>query len=62
MNQKELFFISVTIFLTVVAWVLIEGYKLDTAINKQKDQLTVVGKKIDIDKEILKILKTKQTL
>ncbi len=60
MNQKELFLISVTIFLTIVAWMLIEIYKVDTAIKTGKEKLTVVGKKIEIDQEILKILKTKE--
>lgn len=60
MNQKELFLISVTIFLTVVAWMLFEIYKVDTAIKMGKENLSVVSKKIEIDQEILKILKTKE--
>lgn len=33
MNQKELFWISVTIFLTIVAWMLVDIYRVKTVIN-----------------------------
>jgi len=62
MNQKELFIISITIFLTIVAWMLIEAYKVETAIQSEKEEIAVIGKKINIDLEVIKILKGKQSL
>ena len=31
MNQKELFFISLTVFLTIVAWMLLDVYRAQTS-------------------------------
>lgn len=61
MNRKELFFISITIFLTIVAWILLEAYKVETAIKMEKKETVVAGKKINLDTSILKILKNKQS-
>lgn len=60
MNKKELFFISVTIFLTIVSWVLIDAYKVDLAIQVEKQELSLISKKINLDISILKILKEKK--
>ncbi len=60
MNKKELFFISVTIFLTIVSWVLIDAYKVDLAIKVEKQDLSLISKKINLDVSILKILKEKK--
>jgi len=30
MNQKEIFWISVTVFLTILAWMLLDLYKIKT--------------------------------
>jgi len=61
MNKKELFFISVTIFLTIVSWVLIDAYKVDIAIQEEKQNLSLVSKKINLDVSVLKILKEKKS-
>ena len=60
MNKKELFFISVTVFLTIVSWVLIDAYKVDLAIQTEKQELSLISKKINLDVSILKILKEKK--
>jgi len=61
MNRKELFFISITIFLTIVAWILLEAYKVETEIKMEKKEMAVIGKKINLDTSVLKILKNKQS-
>lgn len=60
MNKKELFFISVTVFLTIVSWVLIDAYKVDLAIQTEKQGPSLISKKINLDVSILKILKEKK--
>jgi len=60
MNKKELFLISITIFLTIVAWVIIDAFKVDLAIKGEKEELSLIGKKINLDVSILKTLKEKK--
>jgi len=60
MNKKELFYISVTIFLTIIAWVLIDAYKVDLAIKGEKQGQSLINKKISLDVSILKVLKEKK--
>lgn len=59
MRQKELFIISVTVFLTILAWILVDIYKA-------KDQTTIsqqftIGKAVQykMDPVILQKLKNK---
>lgn len=59
MNKKEVFYLSLTIFLTIIAWVIIEIYKIDVAIQKEKDN-PIVNKKINLDFSIINELKTKK--
>jgi|GEM_PF-790862 len=59
MNKKEVFYLSLTIFLTVVAWVIIEIYKIDVAIKMEK-AVVVNNKKINLDMSIINELKTKK--
>jgi len=61
MNRKELFYISITIFLTIVAWILLEAYKVETSIKTEKLNFSKVEKKVTIDTTVLKVLKDKQT-
>ena len=61
MNQKELFFISLTVFLTIIAWMLVEAFKIDTAVKTEKEEKQVIEKKINLDNQILKILKNRQS-
>ncbi len=56
MKRKELLYISITIFLTIVAWFLIEIYKLDLSVQLEKKEI-VLNRKISIDINIIKKLK-----
>lgn len=60
MNKKEFFYLSLTIFLTIVAWVIFEIYKVDLAIKKEKEN-PIINKRIDLDFSIINELKTKKT-
>lgn len=60
MNRKELFFISVTIFLTIVAWVIIDAYRVDSEIKVEKEEISLISKKLNLDTSILKKLKEKK--
>ena len=57
MNQKELFWISVTVFLTIVAWMILDIYrvKTQTTIESKLQSLQTVDFKIKPD--ILEVLK-----
>jgi len=57
MNQKELFYISLTIFFTVVAWVLLEIYRVKTTTNQGLTTKYVVVENIEIDNQVLETLK-----
>ena len=58
MNQKELFFISSTVFLTIVAWVAFElyGIKQTTPTDAQIESVNV---NYTIDTKIFEILRNK---
>lgn len=58
MNQKELFFISLTVFLTIIAWVVFElyGIKQTTPTDAQIDSVVV---NYTIDTKVFEILKNK---
>ena len=58
MNQKELFWISLTVFLTIVAWMLLDIYrvKTQTKVEGLKSLQTV---DFTIRPDILKVLKGK---
>ncbi len=60
MNRKELFFISITIFLTIVAWVIVDAYKVDSAIKVEKEESSLINKKLNLDITVLKTLKAKK--
>jgi len=57
MNQKELFYISLTIFFTVVAWVLLEIYRVKTTVNQGLAVKYVMVENIKIDSQVLETLK-----
>lgn len=61
MNRKELFYISITIFLTIIAWLILEVYKVETAIKVGEQALLTVEKRIILDTSVFKILKNKQS-
>lgn len=57
MNNKELFLLSLTIFLTIVAWMLMDIYRIKNTkvIDTSISSLKIVDYKID--PTILKVLK-----
>lgn len=59
MNRKEIFWISITIFLTVVAWMILDIYKIKSNVNLDKEVYSSTIIKYKIDPEILKKLKNK---
>lgn len=58
MNQKELFFISGTVFLTIVAWVLFELYGIQQATPTDM-QIESVSLNYTIDTQVFEILRNK---
>ncbi|PIV09488.1 hypothetical protein COS31_02065 [Candidatus Roizmanbacteria bacterium CG02_land_8_20_14_3_00_36_15] len=61
MNRNELFYISITIFLTIVAWVLLEAYKVEISIKEGQGALLIPEKKISLDINILRVLNNKES-
>jgi len=59
MNQKELFFVSLTIFFTIIAWMLLEVFKAESVVKIEKEEKMVLEKTVSLDREVLKILKAK---
>lgn len=61
MNKKELYILSVTIFLTIVAWIIADIYHISTTKNIQIGN-TPEKKPISasIDENIIKILEAKE--
>jgi len=59
MNRKELLWISVSIFLTVIAWMILEIYKISYTSNFKQDGDFVIGD-TKLSTQVIKILKTKK--
>ncbi|MCX7880944.1 MAG: hypothetical protein N2482_00305 [Patescibacteria group bacterium] len=59
MNRKELFLISLTIFLTIFAWVLFDIYRIKTDKNLPDQYNITTIKNVKLEIEVLKKLKTK---
>lgn len=59
MNQKELFWISLTVFLTIVAWMLLDIYRAKTHINIDSGLGSVQTVDFSLKTNILEILKEK---
>ncbi len=58
MNQKELFWISVTVFLTIVAWMIIDIYRVQIPSSIDTQAGTPLTH-LQIDPKILQIIKNK---
>ena len=58
MNQRELFFISTTIFLTIVAWVLFEVYGIQQT-TPTDTQIQTITLNYTIDTTVFDILRSK---
>ncbi len=60
MNQKELLWISISIFLTIVAWMFIDIYKVKVNTVSQGAAVNVSSTvNVKIDQKILNMLKEK---
>lgn len=60
MNQKELLLISVTIFLTIVSWMLVDIYKVKTTANPSASTNYASVTAGKLDEEVFNALKEKQ--
>lgn len=60
MNQKELLLISATIFLTIIAWMLVDIYKIKyNALIEARTSFTPVANS-KLDTRIFEILKSRE--
>lgn len=59
MNRKELFWISVTVFLTIVSWMMLDIYKVKISADSGSGMMNIVKINFKIDPEILDVLKKK---
>lgn len=59
MNQKELFWISVTVFLTMIAWMILDIYKAKSGVLIDPGLKKVQAVDFTLKTDILNILKEK---
>jgi hypothetical protein len=59
MKNKELFIISITIFFTILAWVIIDIYHIQTKINEQINIKPAQIPNYKLDKGIIETLKNR---
>ena len=59
MNQKEVFWISVTIFLTMIAWMILDIYQVKTKTTVESGLKSVQTVDFTIKTNILNLLKEK---
>ena len=59
MNQKEVFWISVTIFLTMIAWMILDIYQVKTKTTVESGLKSVQTVDFTIKTDILNLLKEK---
>lgn len=59
MKGKELLILSITVFLTIVAWMVIDIFHIQTKINEQIHIKPVQVPNYQMDKTIIGILKEK---
>ena len=59
MNQKELFVLSVMVFLSIVAWMLVDIYKTKTSVSVSSDFTIGPAVNYKVDPAVLQQLKAK---
>ena len=59
MNQKELFWISLTVFFTIVAWMILDIYMVKTKTTVKSGFESMQKVDFTIKSEIIKVLKEK---
>lgn len=57
MNQKEIFWISVTVFLTIVSWMILDIYRAKTQITVESELKSLETVNFTVRSDILKVLK-----
>ncbi len=60
MNKKELLILSVGVFLTIIAWMIIDIYHIKTSVIVRSKIKSVRLSNYQIDKKIIDILKEKK--
>jgi hypothetical protein len=60
MNQKELLVLSIGIFMTIVAWMVIDIYHLQSRPPNNKDIKAVGSLQFKVDEKVFNLLKQKQ--
>lgn len=59
MNQKELFWISLTVFLTILAWMILDIYRIKTTLKVDTGLNSLQVVDFTLKPEVLKVLKEK---
>ena len=59
MNQKEILFLSITIFLTILAWIFMDLYKIKTKVPEQPET-TLQTVDFKLDTKVLETLRIKR--
>lgn len=57
MNQKELFWISLTIFLTIVSWMVLDIYRARTQVSVKSELGSLETVNFTIKSDVLQTLK-----
>ena len=57
MNQKEIFWISITIFLTIVSWMILDIYRAKTQITVESELKSLETVNFTVKSDILNVLK-----
>lgn len=60
MKGKELLILSLGVFLTIVAWMILDVYHIQTKINEQMNIKSVQAPSYVMDKTIIDLLKQKK--
>lgn len=60
MKRKEIFIFSIAVFLTIVAWVVIDIYHIQQKINLQIGFKPVQVPNYQMDQQVIEILKQKK--
>lgn len=60
MNQKELLLIAASIFVTIIAWMMVDIYKIKSTNTIEARTVSVTVVNLKVDTNILEKLKSKQ--
>ncbi len=60
MNQKELLLLSIGVFLTIIAWMIIDIFQVRSKIITDKEIKDIGTIRFSVDENVLKSLKDRQ--